>query len=374
MARVALITSSYAPRIGGVEEHVANVARELHAAGDEVAVWAVDQGDEPVSETDFPVRYLPCPLPARSLRPAVGFAARSPAALAAWRSANRTDRPDIWHIQCFGPNGLYANALAGDRPLVYSHHGETFMDDVFEQSRLLRNGLSRVLRRADAVTSCSAFAARDLDRWAGPRAVDIVPNGVDLSEPIGVMPPDLIGRRYVLGIGRLVPVKGFDSLIRAFATLLRSGSVSASHDLVLAGDGPDRGRLESLASEEGISARVRFVGALDRGSVGAVMQGASALVVPSRVEAFGITVLEGWRAGIPVIATSNGGPADLIDEGRNGLLARPDTPADIVRALGAVLSDRDLAASLGNEGRRSVRGFTWKATAEAYREVYARLT
>lgn len=373
MARIALITSSFAPRIGGVEEHVAHVARELQAGGDDVSVWAVDQGDVKQENTGFPVRYLPCPLPARTLRAVGSFAAHVPAAFAAWREANRLDQPEFWHVQCFGPNGLYANALNGGQRLIYSHHGETFMDTVFEHSRLLRAGLARTLKRADAVTSCSSFAASDLDRFAAHAAIDIVPNGVDLDEPGGSPLAGLGARSYVLGIGRMVAVKGFDTLIRAYADGVRRGRIAGAIDLVLAGDGPDRSQLEALALTEGIASRVRFLGALDRPDVVAVMRDAALLIVPSRVEAFGITILEGWRAGIPVIATNHGGPAELISDGANGLLITPGDVSEVSRAMIKVLGDRALASSLGEQGRETVKTFTWSSAVDRYREVYERI-
>ena len=76
MARIALIASSFLPRMGGVEVHVANIATELVRLGHTVAIWAVDQGDEaPDDYRGIPVRYLPCPLPARTLPAAAGLKA-----------------------------------------------------------------------------------------------------------------------------------------------------------------------------------------------------------------------------------------------------------------------------------------------------------
>ena len=90
-------------------------------------------------------------------------------------------------------------------------------DHVFDTSALLRRSLSATLRQAAGVTSCSAYAAADLLRFGvTPGTVRVVFNGVDLTEPVGELPADLPAA-YVAGIGRLVAVKGFDNLIRAFA-------------------------------------------------------------------------------------------------------------------------------------------------------------
>src|SRR5690349_9479450 len=112
MARVALVASSFLPRVGGVEEHVANVAVELRDRGHEVVVWAADRGDVPLRDhRGIRVRYLPCPLPTRSVSGVARFGAALPAARRVWTRALREDAPEVLHVQCFGPNGVYAEWL-----------------------------------------------------------------------------------------------------------------------------------------------------------------------------------------------------------------------------------------------------------------------
>lgn len=374
MARVALVASSFLPRIGGVEEHVRHVAAELRRAGHEVVVWAVDQSDDVPDQVDgIRVRYLPCALPARSASALLRSASAVPQAWAAWEAARRADRPEILHVHCFGPNGVYASQLARLHrlPLVYSHHGETFMDAnaVFDTSALLRRSLTATLRQAAAVTSCSAFAAADLPRFGySTGAAQVVYNGVDLDEPVGALPKGLPAR-YVAGIGRLVANKGFDSLVRAFAVLSDDLDLDGI-DLVIAGTGPERDALAVLAAQLGVAGRVHLVGALARPEVGSVLQAAELLVVPSRIEAFGITVLEGWRAGTPVLATRRGGPAEFVENGRTGILVDPEDPSGIASAMRQVLVDPLLSNYLADEGRAAVADFTWGAVAEAYSAIY----
>ncbi|WP_168198642.1 glycosyltransferase family 4 protein [Nesterenkonia sp. NBAIMH1] len=368
------MTSSFVPRAGGVEEHVANVAVQLRQLGHDVVIWSVDQGDDVPSEfRGIPLRYLPCPLPARAPGPALRFAAAALRAWAAWRSALRRDQPELLHVHCFGPNGLYAARLArtAGLPLVLSHHGETFGDanGVFDQSALLRSGLRRSLRQAAAVTSCSRFAADDLLRFGlAPGAAEVVFNGVDLNEAADGKVPGLPGR-YVLGVGRLVGTKGFDRLIRAFARACAEDAADGT-DLVIGGEGPERSALEELATECGIAHRVHLVGRLSRPQVGAAMAAAQMLVVPSVVEPFGITVLEGWRAGVPVLATGHGGPPEFLEHGVTGLLIDPADPAGMSARIVELLADERRMRSLGHAGAQAVRSFTWEQTARAYERLY----
>ena len=164
MTRVALLPSAYPPSVGGVEELTRHLALALVAAGDEVEVWTGlpdDHDPETVEVRDgLVVRRFPMPLPATRL------SAVSHAATTGWRTmrglqrAVAAFRPDVLHVQCFGPNGAYATALARlcRVPLVISLQGETLMDDadIFETSRVLRASLRGGIRTAAAVTACSA--------------------------------------------------------------------------------------------------------------------------------------------------------------------------------------------------------------------------
>lgn len=371
MTRVAMIASSYLPHLGGVEEHVLHVADALVRRGHDVVVWTVEQnGTAPVTGGPAPVRHLPCPMPNMSPGGAARWAAAYPDARRAWQRAFEADRPEVLDIQCYGPNGPYATALARrtGTPLVYSNHGETFMDahGSFDTSLLLRRTLARTLKAADAVTSCSAFAAADLGRFGPTTApVTIVGNGIDLEQtPAPVDEP--LPARYVAGVGRLVANKGFDTLLDAYAALGRDDL-----DVVIVGDGPYRAELASRATALGIADRVRFLGARSRGEVRTVLDGATAHVVPSHVEAFGIVILEGWRSGVPVVCTRVGGPPEFVTDDEDGLLFDPRSPDDLAQCLRRLLDDDGLRARIGEAGRRRAASFTWDAVADRYEETFA---
>ncbi|WP_435736839.1 glycosyltransferase family 4 protein [Cellulosimicrobium sp. PMB13] len=374
MTAVALVASSFLPRTGGVEEHVLHVARRLHAAGHRVAVWAVDQEDEgtpSVLDGGIPVRYLPAPLPARNVSSLLSFARSSPRAWRAWRTAFRADRPDVLHVHCYGPQGPWTHALARrtGTPLVVTGHGETFGDahDVFGTSALLRSALRRSLADARAVTACSSYVLADLEARFGLASGSgtVVPNGIDLDEPGGPRPAWL-PQRYVLAIGRAVRTKGFDLLLEAFARADLPDDVR----LVIGGDGPEVEALRAQAEHAGIADRTVLPGRLSRPEVVTAVSGALALVAPSRVEGFGIVVLEGWRAGVPVVVTSRGGPPEFVDDGRTGLLVDPEDVEALARAVERVVGDRELARDLGAAGRAEAAAYSWERVAEDYAALY----
>lgn len=370
--RVALVSSSYAPHFGGVEEHVRQVARELRGDGFDVEIWTVDRGESlGIREVEgVTVRYLPTPLPAASPGAAFRFIRTVPSAWRHWTDARRRFAPDLLHVQCFGPNGAYALAMHRRfrTPLVVTSHGETVADDraVFTRSALLRAALRRALRAAADVTAPSQFVIDDLRRNHGLTGGTVVPNGVILDSPDVPEGPTLEGR-YLLSVGRLGRMKGFDLLIDAFAR----AELERDIRLVIAGDGPEQDRLQAQVDRLALGDRVEFTGRLDGAAVAHAMSGALAVVVPSRIEAFGIVALEAWRSGAPLVMTNRGGGPGFVRDAIDGILVDPEDSDALADALVRVSSDEELRARLGAAGRARVGQFTWARVAHAYEELYA---
>ena len=388
--RTALVTSSYAPRTGGVETHVQHVARVLAARGETVEVWAVDQGEHLGTRVldGVTVRYLPTPQPSRGARGVLSFAVRWPAAAWRWIGAYRSLRPDVLHVQCFGPNGVYATALGRvtRTPLVVSSHGETFADDhdALGTSWWMRTWFGAALARADAVTGCSTIVTEDLaERFGYPQAV-VVPNGVELSaaatDPAHppaprtdrtgpADPPDAVGPPVLLAVGRVEHVKGFDLLLDAFV----ASDLKDRARLTIVGDGSELAELRRRARALGVEERVSFPGMLGPDAVAEALAAATVVVVPSRKEAASIVVLEAWRAGRPVVGTVLGGPRTLLTDGVDGLLVDPRDAEALAGAIGSLLDAPDVAAALGAAGRREVGRYTWEAVVDRYDDVYERV-
>ncbi len=375
--RIALLPSAYAPAIGGVEELTARLAHHLMETGDEVEVWTIRHPLElPAREgiDGLTVRRFELPLP----RMAVGALLRFPFdrrhALGELAAAAAAFDPDVLHVQCFSANGVYATWLARRLgvPLVVSLQGETLMDDhdIYERSLALRLGLRRGLRRAAAVTGCSRFVLADAERRFGlaPGKGEVIPNGVDLAELAQPESLHLPFERFILGLGRIVEKKGFDLLLAAFARLADRHS---GLGLVIGGDGPARPALLSSVAEMGLGDRVVLPGPLDRGQVAWAMQTADVFVLPSRVEPFGIVVLEALRAGCPAVVSSRGGATEIVRDGEDGLVADPFDAEALAGAIERVLADDGLAARLAEAGRARATEFAWDGIADRYRPLYA---
>lgn len=375
--RVALVASSFDPHTGGVESHVRHVARVLATRGTQVEVWTVDRGEHLGTRRvdGVLVRYLPTPQPSSRPGDVARFALAAPGAALAWGRAFRAFRPDVLHVQCFGPNGAYALGMRTltRTPLVVSSHGETFADDhaVFEHSRLLRAALERSIGVAGAVTGCSRVVADDLVRFGAPDAV-VVPNGVDLAGHDAAGEPTRSGsvrEPVVVAVGRIEHVKGFDLLVDAFA----SSPLRDQARLVVVGDGSEAAALRRRVASAGLTDRVELPGRLDPSEVAARLAAADVVVVPSRADAAPLVVLEAWRSGRPLVATVRGGPPEIVTDGVDGVLVDPQDTQALAAAVLGLLDDPERAERVGAAGRRRVEDFTWERVVDRYEDLYAGL-
>jgi glycogen synthase len=314
------------------------------------------------------VTRLLFPLPSARASAAIRFAASTPAAATALVRYVRQVRPDVIHVIGAGPQAVYISALAPlfRTRIIFTAQGELTFDahDVFRKSVVLRAGLRRMLRVAGAVTACSAYVLESLPlprRLGRPHVV--VPNGVDPSEFGFAVSPR--GRPYVLSVGRLVSQKGFDVLIRAFALADLKGL-----DLVIAGDGPERGALSTLARALGVERRVTLLGTVPRDRVPGLITGAEMFALPSRGEPFGIALLEAMAAGVPSVATHAGGIVDFARDGDNALLVSVDDVPGLKNALTRLHSDSSLRARLSTSGRETADLLSWERIAPSYERLY----
>lgn len=374
-AKVALFPSSYAPNLGGVEQLSAQLAEALSSQGSATMVvtnrWPESLPDREVVD-GISVHRFDFRTPSRQLSTTLRFAVGFLPTLARTARAVRQFRAEVVHVQCVSSNALYALATARllRLPIVVTMQGELTMDttQLYQRSSLLPRLLRHLLRSADAVTACSRQTleeAEDLMGVATGERGRVVYNGVALTE----FATERAGNRregQILALGRHVPEKGFDVLVRAMAEL-----EATSARLVLAGDGDERARLAELASDLGVQDRVELPGRADRAETVRLFRESSIFVLPSRHEPFGIVNVEAMASGTPVVATSVGGVPEIVHDGVNGLLVPPGDPAALATAIDLLLHDPDLRDRLGAAGKAASQAYDWSAIAGEYLSVYA---
>jgi glycosyltransferase involved in cell wall biosynthesis len=219
------------------------------------------------------------------------------------------------------------------------------------------------LRRATVPVVISDFLNA---RYAGGRAFVLNECGV-MERDVADAVQDA-GGATILYVGRFAPEKGVDVLVRAFAQL----EVPDAR-LRLVGAGPERERIEALAKELGVTARIDFVGSIaDRGVLREEYGRATLFALPSRTEGLGCVLLEAMAAGTPIVATRTGGIPDLVTDGENGLLATPEDPAALAAALERMLRDAALRRRCAERGLEVVRRHTFESQTRRWIELAVR--
>lgn len=258
---------------------------------------------------------------------------------------------------------IYARTTAA-RLIIHSDGTTLSERNLSRPQRLARRGL--VPEATAWVGNSEPAAQRFIELGADPERVfralhttEIAPfHAVARARSYGVD-----GRRTVLHVGRLIPRKGVDRLIRAVA----HASASVPLRLVLVGSGPEEGRLRALAGELGIGADVEFRGFVDQPELPAAYADADIFAFPTLDDPFGIVLLEAAGAGLPIVASPFGGATpDLIEHGRNGFVADPGDAAAWTGALVDLATDEALRRRLGTEAHRSTLGRTPESAADGY--------
>jgi glycogen(starch) synthase len=373
--KIALFSSAFHPAVGGVEEVVRQLAHALKRNGHGVIVitnrWPRDQA--PVDEFQgIPVFRLPLRAPDGSFKSRLTYRLTHHAVERAVARILREHQIEIIHVHCVSANALYGMRASRELrlPLVVTSHSERTMDAtrIFERSAFMQNVLRESLTTADFVTACSKNTLDDLQHFMNggmcPRN-RVIYNGIDLSE-FSRGRTYTHPRPYILALGRFVRPKGFDVLLKAYA----KSAVAQTHDLVLAGDGPEQEALEALIGELVITSRVHLPGRVNRETALALMENSSFFVLSSRHEGFPMVCLEAMGASKAIVATAVGGVPESVVNEVSGLLVPKEDINSLAEALTRVANDANLSERFGSAGRRRVEQLSWQSIVTQYMCVY----
>ncbi|RBY86227.1 glycosyltransferase family 1 protein [Blastococcus sp. TF02A-26] len=279
----------------------------------------------------------------------------------------RRERPAVLYVSTVAaPQWLLAGRLAGVRVVCHVHESEP------QWPRLASTVLLSPLWAAQAVVAnsrdCLGWIRSALgDRIA--RRTRVVHNGVREPQPPATTAPAAAGPRRLVVVGRLSERKGQDVAVAATALVREAG-----HDVTLTLVGDSYPGYEHV--EEGLRVQARDLGVADA----TVFTGfcdpaphvaaADVVLVPSRVEPFGLVAVEGMLHGRPVVVSAVGGLPEVVRDGETGLLVRPDDPRALADAVLRLLTDTELATALGAAGRADARArFSLPAYAAALRDA-----
>lgn len=373
--RLALVTPTFLPTVGGTEILVYEVARRLVAWGHEVTLFTAGSGRAPQTEVLAGIRVVRGRFRAGrwGLLPFQMW-------LLGTLLRRRRDYDLVHQFHVFHAGGAVAAAsrLAG-RPLVTTLIGWDTYDELRPLPRILFPYLAWVMNRSDAVVAISNGLVPHAVDQGCRRPIEVQHLGTDLDR----FRPDVDGsdRRAALGaadhhilafaLQRLDYRKRLEVLLQAISLCAES---SPRLRFVIGGSGPERPRLERLIDELGIGASVRLIGYIPDADLSAYYAACDLFVLHSTYEGFGLVLADAMAAGKPVVATRVGAVAEVVAEGETGLLVPACNAEALAAAIKALASDREARERMAAAARRRAEErFDWDLVARRYLEAYGAL-
>jgi D-inositol-3-phosphate glycosyltransferase len=410
MLRIAMLSYHTCPLAtlggkdtGGMNVYVRELTRQLGRMGIHVDVFTRSQ-DEHVPHVVHQLGYgnrvvhVPAgpenPLPKREL---AGYIPQFVEGIKQF-AAEKDIRYDVIHSH-YWMSGLAAEALSdawGGTPIVHMFHTLGEMKNRIARSEEEREGGYRiqgekqVLARADRIivaTQAEETQLRFLYR-NGKNNIAIIPPGVDVGhfypiapdeakQFIGLKPED----RMVLFVGRIEPLKGVDTLIRAMSCIRSVDAARPVHLAIIGGEpsaspremSAEMARLQKLCDDLCMGGMVVFLGKRGQDTLPYYYSAAEVLVMPSLYESFGMVALEAMACGTPVIASQVGGLAYLVRDGETGFTIPDNDPDALCEKLTLLLGNPDLRSTMGLRAVTHAQDYAWERIAAQIVDVYQEL-
>ena len=233
---------------------------------------------------------------------------------------------------------------------------------------LLKPMIRAIWKNAATVVSCSD-GLRELARETDADVkIDVIPDAVDLETFTPVQRDAYPEKIRVLTIGRLIPRKGFQFLIRALPQIIEK----AAHpfEIEIVGDGPYHGELLKLAENLDVASHIRFVGSVPYPKLPQKYRDADLLILPSLAEGMPLVVLEAMGTGLPIVASRVQGINELVGDGVNGALFDPGDVDGLAHALVKLINAGEGRTEMGKASIERVKPYDWKNIANAYLSLY----
>lgn len=275
--------------------------------------------------------------------------------------------PDLTHLHFYGPSVFYHlhTASAGPAPTLITPH------ILPQRSPGDRSLLKKALDSADWVATVSESMLTEIRQRAPgvSSRSSVIYNGMDVppiqEAPLPFDPP------HVLCLGRMVDNKGFDLALRAVASIVDD---FPSLRVTVAGDGPELSRLKGQATELGLGHATEFVGWVDPDEVPALMNSATAVLMPSRAEGLPLVAIQAALMARPVVGTSVDGMPEVVEHQQTGLLVEKDDNTAFAQAISFLLQHPEIAADMGKNAQVRARElFAWENYVDSYDKLYQQL-
>ena len=359
---IGLVSVDFYPHVGGIAAHVLELGRALVSAGHVVHVFTVPIGTEPVgtqSLDGMTVHRLGTSL----IKPIYTWNTHR-----TLRSAIDAHNLDVVHVHGLRPLEATRNLTV---PVIFTNHSSGFLKRLERGPAQRRRVAKRMTHVAHVLAPSRELAERTKEvGFSGP--VDYIPNAVDTDR----YQPGPSSYRTAWNVPDASPV-----LLLARRLVEKNGVVVFAQCLqylsdlpwtaIFAGDGEERGKVESILSRHHLSDRCRLLGNVASTTMPEIYRSADISVLPSFMEATSITGLESMASSLPLVGTMVGGIPELVNDQETGLLVPPGNPEALAAAIRKLLIDGDLRHQYGRAGRqRVIDHFSWKAMALRTSEIY----
>jgi D-inositol-3-phosphate glycosyltransferase len=408
MLRVAMISYHTCPLAtlggkdtGGMNVYVRELTRQLGEMGIHVDVFTRSQDDHVphvLHELGYGNRVVHVPAGPEHPIPKKELANYIPEFVEGIKTfaCEKGIRYDVIHSH-YWMSGIAAATLSDlwtGTPIVHMFHTLGEMKNRIARSDAEREGVYRidgekqVLRRADGIVVATLAELTQLRFLykADARKLTVIPPGVDVSHfyPIpsdeakmfiGLKPDD----RMILFVGRIEPLKGVDTLIRAMSCLQVKESEGKPVHLAIIGGDPgaspeemntEMARLQKLCADLGLDQSVVFLGMRDQDKLPYYYSAAEVVVMPSHYESFGMVALEAMACGTPVIASEVGGLGYLVRDGETGFTIPDQEPETLCEKISWLLNDPELHAAMSRKAVEYAQDYAWEKIASQIVGMY----
>ncbi len=296
----------------------------------------------------------------------------APAALFAGIRIMKKTKFDVVYAQFVIPSGLPAAWLSMlfRVPFVLTFVG----GDIYDPSKgisphrhmLLRAVIRWIASRAHARTAISTDTkTRTIELHGVLQPITVVPIGLKPQhipeasrDAFGFLEEDII----CISIGRLVPRKGYDILLSAWKSVPRA-------KLIIIGDGPLKAHLQTVVEKYYLAERVQLMGQVDETAKFQLLSLSDVYVSAAQHEGFGIVFLEAMRAGLPIVATNDGGQTDFLIDGEHALLTAPHDDSAIAKAVNTLIDTTELRMVMGERNKKEVKKYYLEHTVQRIEQI-----
>jgi len=296
----------------------------------------------------------------------------------------REFEPDIIHLHDISPTALSLLNIAKNKvPVLYTHHfiprfiGRHFIGEGESYIRkLITKGIEGTLtkyitnfaNKCDYITTPTKTIKNHLREYGVTTAIRPISNGIDSSK---FVPKDFNKKEnlpILLYFGRIDRDKSLEVLVKAAV------HIKVPFRLILAGSGQETPKLKSLAEKLGVGEKIEFLGFIEEAKKSELFRKASVFVIPSTVEAQSIVTMEALSTGLPVVAANASALPELVHDGVNGLLFKPENSRDMASKISRLLSSEKLQKEFGDNSLGLIKKHDIRKTFDAYEKLYFELS